>query len=289
MRLRWFTVPLLLTTGVGYLLFFFGLPLFLALLGGFEIYNAGDAVAFDWQRASVEPYRELFSTRQYREGLYFTLYIATTSTLVSLLISLPLAALLQQNFVGKKVFNAIYKVPLVVPSIVAAFLVLTMMDRGGIAPRLAERVSLELPKMVRDRWAIGVLLAMVWKSIPFMTLIIGGSMSGINRDILLAARTLGAKPLIVFWRVQVPLALPGISAATLLVFIGGMGAFAVPNLLGPIYPLPLSVHMYDNAFEFNEWGLVSAMGTLISVVSSVVLLLYYRLTHRAQRVFQGER
>ncbi|MDE0528633.1 MAG: ABC transporter permease subunit [Truepera sp.] len=277
-------LPILLLPGVGYLLFFFGIPLLLAIMGGFGLYNIAGPTGF-----TLENYRELLVVKEFRDGLVLTLYLAFMSTGLSLLVSVPLAALLQLNFVGKKAFNAIYKVPLVVPSVVAAFLVLTFIDRGGMTSRVLALVDIDMPKLVRDRWAIGVLIAMIWKSVPFMTLIIGGSMSGISKDILHAARTLGARPLTIFLRMQVPLALPGITAATLLVFIGGMGAFVVPNLLGPIYPLPLSVHMYDNAFEFNEWGLVSAMGTLITVVSTAVLLTYYRLTRGAQRAFQAGR
>ncbi len=277
-------LPLLLLPGVGFLLFFFGIPLFLAIMGGFGLYNITGDTHF-----TLDNYRDLFVVREFRDGLYLTLYLAFVSTTLSLLVSVPLAALLQLDFVGKKVFNAVYKVPLVVPSVVAAFLVLTLIDRGGMASRVLALAEVGMPKLVRDRWAIGVLIAMTWKSVPFMTLIIGGSMAGISKDILHAARTLGAHPLVVFLRMQVPLALPGITAATLLVFIGAMGAFVVPNLLGPVYPLPLSIHMYDNAFEFNNWGLVSAMGTIISLVSAAVLLTYYRLTSGAQRAFKAGR
>jgi putative spermidine/putrescine transport system permease protein len=178
-------------------------------------------------------------------------------------------------------------VPLVVPSIVAAFLVLTLVDRGGILPRAAEAVGLPFPRMVRDRAAIGTLLAMAWKTIPFMTLVIGGSMASVPREVLAAARTLGASPWTVFWRVQVPLALPGITAATLLAFVTSTGSFAIPNLIGPIYPLPYSVQMYRFAFEQNRWGLVGAMGTILSVISCGVLLAYYRLTRGASRALEG--
>jgi putative spermidine/putrescine transport system permease protein len=121
-----------------------------------------------------------------------------------------------------------------------------------------------------------------------MTLIIGGSLGAISKDVILAARTLGAGPFAAFWRIQIPLALPGITAAFLLTFIGGMGSFAVPNLLGPVYPLPLSVHMYVNAFERNNWGLVAAMGTVLSLISVIVLLAYYRATRALRTAYGGE-
>lgn len=272
---------LLILPAGGYLALFFGLPLLLAFLGGFGLFTRGAETGF-----TLEHYRALFGTRAYRDGLWFSTYLAIVPTLVSLALSLPLAVALARTHPGQKLFNMLYKVPLVVPGIVAAFIVMTMFDRGGLAARVLAPVGIDLPKLVRDQWAIGVIIATGWKAVPFMTLIIGGSLGAINSDILSAARTLGAGWLATFWRIQVPLALPGITAAFLLTFIGGMGAYAVPNLLGPVYPLPLSVHMYVNAFERNNWGLVSAMGTVLSLISVAVLLAYYRAT-RSMRIASG--
>jgi putative spermidine/putrescine transport system permease protein len=265
---------LLLVPGVGFLLVFFGSPLALALLGGFGL----DTIGSDEIKFTLEHYRTMLTDQIYLDGLGFTLYLSLASTLLSLLIALPVTALVQRSFPGQRLFNALYKVPLVVPGVVAAFLVLTLVDRGGLLPRAFERIGLGFPQLVRDRWAIGVLIGMAWKSVPFMVLVIGGSMAAVPRDVLAASRTLGANFWQTFLRVQVPLALPGITAASLLVFIGATGAYAIPNLIGPVYPLPISVHMYENAFERNQWGLVAAMGTVLSLTSSLVLLAYYRLT-----------
>jgi putative spermidine/putrescine transport system permease protein len=265
---------LLLAPGVGFLLVFFGSPLALAVLGGFGLDDIGSGeIIF-----TLEHYRTMLTDRIYLYGLGFTLYLSLASTLLSLLIALPVTALLQRSFPGQRLFNALYKVPLIVPGVVAAFLVLTLADRGGLLPRVFERVGLGFPQLVRDRWALGVLIGMAWKSVPFMVLVIGGSMAAVPRDVLAASRTLGANFWQTFLRVQVPLALPGITAASLLVFIGATGAYAIPNLIGPVYPSPISVHMYENAFERNQWGLVAAMGTVLSLTSSLVLLAYYRLT-----------
>jgi len=274
---------LLVLPSGGYLAFFFGLPLFLAFLGGFGLFARGGDGGF-----TLDHYATLFTTRSYRDGLVFSTYLAIVPTVVSLALSLPLAVALGQTFPGRKLFNALYKVPLVVPGIVAAFIVMTLFDRGGLAARVLAPIGIDLPKIVRDDWAVGVIIATAWKAVPFMTLIIGGSLGAIQKDVILAARSLGAGPWAAFLRIQLPLALPGITAAFLLTFIGGMGSFAVPNLLGPVYPLPLSVHMYVNAFERNNWGLVAAMGTVLSLISVAVLLAYYRATRSLRSAYGGE-
>ena len=98
-----------------------------------------------------------------------------------------------------------------------------------------------------------------------MTLIIAGSVASIPEDLKAAARTLGANRPTTFFRIELPLGLPGITAATLLVFVSSTGAFAVPYLLGPIYPKPLSVWMYEEAMQKNNWGLASAMGIVMPI------------------------
>jgi putative spermidine/putrescine transport system permease protein len=267
-------VALLLLPGVGFLALFFGTPLGLALVA---------SVTPDGQGASgftLDHYRAIFTNRIYLEGLVFSIYLSVVPTLIALAISLPLAVALQSNFPGKRLFRTLYQLPLAVPTIVAAFLVLVLLDRGGLVSRMLAPLGLALPRMVRDEYAVGVIVAMVWKAVPFMTLIIAGAVASIQSDVTAAARSLGASRVAVFFWIELPMALPGITAATLLVFVTSTGAFAIPSLLGPIHPEPLSMQMYKYAFTENRWGIVSAMGSILSLVACVVLLVYYRLTAR---------
>lgn len=277
------TLVLLLLPGVGFLVLFFGLPLMLAFMSSLGIGPLDQNQGF-----TLQHYTALFTDRSYRDGLFFSIYISVAPTLVSLAIAVPLAVALQETFPGKAVFQALYKIPLVVPSIVAAFIVMILFDRGGEISRLLLPFHMELPKLVRDPWALGVIIAMAWKSIPFMTLIIGGSVAAISPDLKHAVRTLGGTRMTVFRRIELPLALPGITAATLLVFVGSTGAFAVPSLLGPIYPKPLSLWMYESAFGENDWAAASAMGVMLSIVACLVLVAYYGITSGMRSGINGE-
>jgi putative spermidine/putrescine transport system permease protein len=228
----------------------------------------------------LEHWQSLVTERLYRDAVAMSLYLALVPTVLALAISVPLASAIRRGFAGHRLFQTFYKLPLVVPSIVAAFVVMTLFDRGGVVSRVLAPLGLSLPQLVRDPWALGAIIAMTWKNVPFMTLIICDGLAAINDDLRQAARTLGARPITVFWRIDVPLALPAISAATILVFVTSIAAFAIPSLLGPIYPQPLSTLMVENAFEDNRWGLVSAMGTLLTLIACGALLAYDRLTRR---------
>ena len=282
MRRRGGALALLLLPGVGFLALFFALPLLQAVLASVGLGAIGARSGF-----TLAHYAELFGSPVYRDGLLFSLYLAVAPTVLGLALALPLAVALQQAFPGKRVFATLYKLPLVVPGLVAAFLLMVFLDRGGMAARLLAPLGISLPKLVRDPLGLGAVIAMAWKAVPFMTLIIAGALAAVPADLRLAARTLGAGPLSVFFLIDLPLALPGITAAALLVFVGSTGAFAIPNLLGPIYPQPLSLYMYESAYIENNWGLVAAMGTVLSGIACLVLIAYYRVTDGLKRGAAG--
>ncbi len=273
---------LCLLPGVGYLMLFFGLPLLRVVWGSFRIEGPDGT-----ERFTIEHWTRLFNDPVFLDGLVFSLWLGLAPTAVSLMISLPLSALIQANARMQRLARTLYRIPLVVPGIIAAFMVLVVFDLGGMASRVASPLGIALPRLVRDEWGIGVIMASCWKAIPFMTLIIAGSMAAINSDIPTAARTLGASRLTVLLRIQIPLAQAGITAAVLLSFISSLGSFVVPSLLGPAYPLPLSVHMYEEGFRRGNWNLVYAMGTVLSLMAIAVLLAYYAIIGSLNRPAAG--
>jgi len=270
-----------LLPGVGYLLALFGLPLIRVVIGAFTGMEPGAAFP------TLRTWAALLGNPVFIDGLAFSLWLAAAPTVVGLIVSLPLAALMRAGERRRALFGALYRIPLVVPGIVAGFLVLILFDRGGTVSRLLAPFGLQPPRLVRDAWGVGVIIAASWKTVPFMTLIISGALCAINRDVVSAARTLGAGWATTLFRVEIPLARAGITAAALLSFIGSLGAYVIPSLLGPSYPLPLSVLMYNEGFRNGNWPMVYAMGTLISAVAIAILLAYYALigglTSRARR------
>jgi putative spermidine/putrescine transport system permease protein len=261
---------LLLTPGVGYLLVFFGWPLLSALIGSFHLDDG--SFTLQW-------YTRIFTRPSMLRGLSVSIYYGVAPVVVSLLASIPLALLLRRSFLGRKLFNGLYKLPMAVPSIIVALMVIIVAERGGFLDRLLAPLGLGLPKLVRDDWGVGVILSTVWKQIPFMTLIITSAFAAVPEDIRLAARSLGASRLNTFVFVEVPLAMPGITAAILLTFIGSMGSYAIPDIVGPPVARPLSVLMVAE-FSQGRFPQVYAMGMVLSLFAIAVLIAYYTLTAR---------
>ena len=128
--------------------------------------------------------------------------------------------------------------------------------------------------------ALGIVIVLLWHNIPITILIVSAVAAAIPRDVVEAARNLGASPWQVFGHVIVPLCIPGISAAALLVFIDSFGTFAIPSLIGPAFPRAISVMMTTEFLQHANWGLASALGVVMIVTTAIVLVLYYRLLIR---------
>jgi putative spermidine/putrescine transport system permease protein len=270
-RAQWINL-LLLLPGVGFLALFLVVPLAQVFLRGFGLAGVGQASHFTWDH-----YRQFWMEAQYRDGFFFSLWLGVASTVISLGVALVFGALMQVRFPGRIVISVLYKIPLIVPSLVAAFLILSLIAPGGILARLVFHWGWDWPRLVYDRWGWGIILVLVWHNVPFMMVIISAVMAGIPHDVIDAARNLGASPWEVFRRVIVPLSLSGISAAALLVFIQVFGAFAVPSLMESAYPLALPVIMQTEMMDRANWALASALGSVLTIASAIVLFAYYRL------------
>ncbi|MGJ3699747.1 ABC transporter permease [Variovorax sp. AFSI2.2] len=258
----------------------FGTPLLWSVLGSVGI--TAEASGF-----TLAHYSEIFNRPTLQRALIRSMYFGIAPVTVTLVLSIALALVLRRHFWGRKLFNGLYKMPIAVPGIIAALVVLTVAERGGFLDRAVAPFGLHLPPLVRDPRGVGVILTTVWKQLPFMTLVIGGAFAAIPEDIVSASRTLGAGRWRTLLHVELPMALPGISAAVLLTFIGSMGAFAIPDLIGAAAPQPLTVHMVAE-FGNGNLQLVYAMGMVLSVFAVAVLLGYYHLVGRATQLLSGK-
>jgi ABC-type spermidine/putrescine transport system permease subunit I len=126
----------------------------------------------------------------------------------------------------------------------------------------------------------GVLIGMVHVLLPYMVFPIYSAMLRVDRDLLLAAEGLGASSLSVFWRVFLPLTLPGVIAGTALVFILSLGFYITPALLGGGRVIMIAVLIEQQVRQFLEWGFASALSIILL---SFALLAFFALNRTAWR------
>lgn len=269
---------LLLAPGVGLLALAMAIPIGQLALGSFGLAGIGTAGMFTWAH-----YVEVLTNPLLRDSLFFSLEIALATAALSTAAAALFATLLMIELPGRRFLGLLYKVPLVVPSVVAAFLVVTMIGPGGMAARAFTHVGIGWPQLIHDRQGIGVIVVLLWHYVPISTLIVTAVIVSVPADVIDAARTLGAPPRIVFARIILPLTAPGLSAAALITFIDSFGAYAIPSLIGPPYPQTVAVMMTREFLRRANWGVASALGVLMCLTTVFVLFFYYRLLLRLRR------
>ncbi|MDX1738798.1 MAG: ABC transporter permease, partial [Alphaproteobacteria bacterium] len=162
-----------------------------------------------------------------------TLFISAQVTIACLLLGFPIAYLL--STLPSKTGNILmifvllpFWISLLVRT--TAWIVL-LQDQGVINSGLMFIGVIDEPlELIRNR--VGVVIAMTHILLPFMILPLFSVMKGINPSLMRAASSMGANPLLAFWRVYVPLTVPGIGAGGLLVFIISIGYYITPALVG---------------------------------------------------------
>ena len=190
---------------------------------------------------NLDAYRAVLGQPEFLRSLGFSLYIALAATLLSTLIAISAALLLRQRFAGRGVLAFLFQLTLTLPHLIGAVGILYLMSQSGLVARLAFGVGMidqpsQFPALVYDRYGIGIIVQYVWKEVPFIALILLAQMQTLGEDYESVARSLGASRWQSLRHVLFPMILPGVLAASVLVFAFTFGAYEVPLILGPNAP-----------------------------------------------------
>jgi putative spermidine/putrescine transport system permease protein len=194
----------------------------------------------------LSAYTAILTDPGFLRSLGLSLWIATASTLIAATLALGAALLLRRTFPGRALASFLVQLNLTIPHIVGAIGLAYLVSQSGAFARLAYSAGAitgpqDFPALTQDPWAIGIILLYVWKELPFITLILLASLQSLGDDHEAVARSLGATRWQAFRYVLFPMILPGLAAASALVFAFAFGAYEVPLLLGAHTPKALPV------------------------------------------------
>jgi putative spermidine/putrescine transport system permease protein len=148
-------------------------------------------------------------------------------------------------------------------------------NRGLINTWLTQLGIISQPlTLVRNEF--GVILGMVHFLIPFAVFPIASSMRSLDERVLLAARGMGASRTRTFWQVFLPMTLPGILGAAIVVFVFSLGFFITPAILGGGRSVMAAELIYLRIFQSPDWGLGAAISVLMMVIVGALLALLMR-------------
>lgn len=125
---------------------------------------------------------------------------------------------------------------------------------------------------------VGVVIGMLHVMLPYIVLILLGSMMRVGPRLVPAARTLGASPVRAFWEIFLPLTIPGVIAGAMLVFVYSLGFFLVPAVLGGARQTTVVMQIESLTMKSGIWGMGAALSSVVIVISVLGAALYVKIT-----------
>jgi molybdate transport system permease protein len=202
-------------------------------------------------------------------ALRLSLETATLSTLIALVLGVPMAWILARvQIPGRSLIRAVVTLPLVLPPVVAGVALLVAFSRDGVLGRyLLDWFGITLPFTTA-----GVVVAETFVAMPFLVVTVEGAFRSSNRNLEEAATTLGASRLAVFRTVTLPLITPSLAAGAVLCWARALGEFGATitfagNFPGTTQTLPLLVYQELE----TDPDTAIALSLLLMVVAIVLL------------------
>lgn len=211
--------------------------------------------------------------------LWLSLEVASGATLLSVLLGVWLAWLLvNRNFAGKDVLDAIATLPLALPPTVLGYYLLVAIGRSSWIGRAWEAIT-GTPLVFTWRAAV---IASTLHAIPLLIKSSRAALESVDRACERAGRSLGASEWRLFWRVSLPLARRPIAAATALAFARSMGDFGTTLMIAGDIPgrtQTASIAIFD-LVEAGNTRLANILVLVISIVTALIVFFANRLERR---------
>jgi putative spermidine/putrescine transport system permease protein len=249
------------------------------------VQSLGYLPVFGMYEITFDHYIQLFQNTHFLRSLQYTFYIAFVSSTLSVVLGVLVALVVYNTKKGNKLSYALYKIPIIIPHGVVIILIIHIFFQTGILSRVLFNLGViqeasQFPLLIYDPGGVGIILAYLYKQVPFVTLTVFMVLQGLDRKYIQIAENLGAGTFQILRRVTLPMLTPTMLSAFLITFAFGFGAFEVPLLLGSPARQTLPILAF---FEYRSPVLVSrpaAMATsvTISVISLSFIGVYMYLS-----------
>jgi len=259
---------------------FFLIPYFIVVIYSFlspDIYD----VKFE---VSLDAYRQIFSG-EYLRSFLLSFRLAFYTTLLCILLGFPVAYFIARA--GEKLRNTLLIfiiIPFWTNLIIRIFSWRIFLAYNGVLNDTLMRMGLISSPLEIMRTDLAVILVMVYVYLPYMILPLYSTLEKLDFTLLQAAMDLGANEVKAFFRITLPLAVEGIFAGTLLVFIPALGAYLIPQLVGNQRSLYIGqVITYKIKNIPRNWPMASALSLILLLLVAIMLLIMFYLFKRQRR------
>lgn len=222
------------------------------------------AVKVDWPQ-----FLALISSPSSQAALQLSVKTAGASTALCLLLGVPLALVLARSCTSMvRLLRPFILLPLVLPPVVGGIALLYAFGRVGLIGRYLDAAGVRIAFSTT-----AVVLAQTFVSLPFLVIAVEGAARSAGADYEVVAATLGARPSMVWWRVTLPLLVPGLISGAVLAFARSLGEFGATLTFagsreGVTRTLPLEIYLQ----RVSDADAAVALSILLMAVAAVVVV-----------------
>ena len=215
-------------------------------------------------------------TKENLKALGLSLWLSFLSTVICLVLAYPLAMILTSRNVSQTSFIVLlFILPMWMNSLLRTLAWQTLLEKNGVINSILS--FLHLPALNIINTPAAIVLGMVYNFLPFMVLPLYNILLKIDKDVINAARDLGANRVQTFFQILLPLSMPGIVSGVTMVFIPALTTFVISDLLGGSKILLIGNVIEQEFKQTNNWNAGSALSMIlmIFIVFSMFLMNKY--------------
>ena len=233
----------------------------------------------------VEPGFTLEHYQRFFDPLYLailrrTLVVSALCTVICLLLGYPVAYVLARSRRWRNLLLFLVVLPFWTSFLVRTFAMIFLLRDTGLVNSILLKAGLIQDPLTLLYTPFAVMAGLVYSFLPFMILPIYATLERLDPSLLEAASVLGARPAARFWRVTLPISMPGVIAGCLLVFIPALGSFLPSDLLGGAKQMLIGNLIQNQFTAARNWPFGSAASLVVMVTVLVGVLAYLRTRDR---------
>ena len=258
------------------------------------VQSLGVIPAFGLTRPTLQYYIQVLSDADFLSSVWVSLRIALWSAVLATVLGVVVSVALIRCGKYRGGFLYAVRLPILVPHAVVAVFVVQILGQTGLLARFAWAVGVigdytDFPQLLYTPDFTGTILAYLWKEIPFVAYFVLAFMGSISHTLGEASENLGAAPVRSFFEVTLPLSIPVISHAFLIIFIFAFGGYELPLLLGATLPKALSVETYLAYMnpDLLQRPLAMAMNGVMLLLSLLMAGLFFLAMRQATKKAGG--
>ena len=264
---------ILLLPATIWLLIFFIIPLITVLVYSFLERGTYGGVTWEF---TLKNYQRL-ANDLYLNIFWRSLGLASLTTLICLIIGYPLAFFIATSSTRwRNLLLFLVIIPFWTNFLVRTYAWMIILRSEGMINTMLQSLNLIQEPLNLLFTPFDVIVGLIYGYLPFMILPLYATIERLNFSLVEAAQDLGANQIRTFFRIILPLTLPGIIAGSILVFIPALGAFITPDILGGAKTVMVGNLIQNQFLQARDWPFGSALSMGLMVLVLIPVMIYFR-------------